>query len=74
MTTETQQFDVTEAERQLIECLREQANESFRLEIRHEDGAWELAMSARYAGKQLSGRGVGATFDQAWGGVAPGWA
>ena len=59
-------LDLTDQERQLIECLRDQAagprGDDFGISIRLEDGAWEIKMSS---GK-LQGRGVGANFDAAW--------
>ena len=56
-------MDLSEAERQLIECLRERADtEAFGISIAREDGAWEIKMTA---GK-LQGRGVGRNFTAAW--------
>jgi hypothetical protein len=55
--------DLSDQERQFIECLREQkATDGFSLTINLEGGAWEVEMRT---GK-LRGRGVGATFDAAW--------
>jgi hypothetical protein len=70
-------MEVTAAERQLIEMLREQqrkqcVGEKFRLEIEHGDGVWDLLMQAEvYPAdrssrmKQIGGRGTGSTLDQA---------
>ena len=56
--------ELTDAEWQLIEMLREQQEDSghFLLVVEHRDGAWEFAMS--HGGRSI--RGVGATFDRAW--------
>jgi hypothetical protein len=76
----TQQFDVTNAEQQLIECLREigarRDEARFRLVIELDGGAWEIVMSEQIEslGKKIGASGVGATFDQAWIGMDPPWA
>jgi len=69
-------FEVTEAEQNLIEILREQTNpgDTFRLVIAREDGAWEIEWSSRNIRGPLSGRGVGRTFDESWENVSPSWA
>jgi hypothetical protein len=81
----TQQFDVTVAERQLIECLRSIHTRrhamKFRLVIELEGGAWEIEMSEEESvqlgriavGRKIVARGVGATFDLAWSGIEPTW-
>ena len=61
-------LDLTDQERQLIECLRQQPAawaDSFGISIRLEDGAWEVEM---HSGK-IQGRGVGPTFAAAWDGI-----
>jgi hypothetical protein len=74
---ERQPFEVTDAERQLIEAIRtRRADAHFRLVIESVSGAWEIEMSEESAalGKQIAGRGMGASFDQAWYGINPLWA
>jgi hypothetical protein len=74
------QGDMTNAERQLIECLRRlQARRDeakFRLVIELEGGSWEIKMSEHIGslGRNIGARGVGATFDEAWSGMDPLWA
>ena len=70
-------LDLTDQERQLIECLRQQSHRladrvaggpqsnDFAILIRSDDGAWEINTRS---GK-LEGRGVGATFAAAWDGI-----
>jgi hypothetical protein len=72
---ELQQFDVTVAERQLIKSLRSIrtrcVEDKFQLVIEVDGKAWEITM---FEGGKLASRGVGETFDEAWGGMAPWWA
>jgi hypothetical protein len=65
-------IELTDAELQMIECLREAQGEvaNFRLVIERTDGAWEIRMVLSPRG----GRGVGTTFDEAWHNMAPDWA
>jgi hypothetical protein len=69
-------IDLTEQERQLIECIREQRqHDFFRVEIELQDGAWNITLTERDGAKPVrSGRGVGQTFDQAWDNINPTWA
>jgi hypothetical protein len=54
-------------EMQLLETLREWGgDDDCRLLIERRDGAWEISLAVVMADKKSSGRGVGATFDQAW--------
>ena len=65
-------FEVTEAEMQMITCIREQAgSDEFRLLIKRRDRAWEIEMSVA-PNLQNRMRGVGFTFDQAWNNASPG--
>jgi hypothetical protein len=67
-------FQVTDAERQLIESLRQlrPGDDNLRLVIELADGGWEIDMSE--PGTKRGARGVGITFDQAWDGMDPYWA
>jgi hypothetical protein len=59
----TFRMELSEQERQLIECLREQeSTDEFGVTVKLGGGAWEVDMSAG----QIKGRGVGRTFDAAW--------
>jgi hypothetical protein len=58
-------------EAQLIDILRREANEGFRLEIAIQGGAWEVFMSSPMkkldgTEKTVEGRGVGPSFDRPW--------
>lgn len=66
--------DLTEAERQLIEILREQSGDS-NVDIRlwFADQKWRIAMYTVANFKSLGGQGVGDTFDEAWMTCAPDW-
>jgi hypothetical protein len=69
---ETADFQVTEAERQMIEILREWQNGSnYRLVIEF-GGGWEIDLSE--PGTNRAARGVGETFNQAWERMNPWWA
>jgi len=60
-------MDLTEQERQLVECIRRLKDpEQLSIIIRREDGAWELSMSAAANGNLAKSHGVGATFGAAW--------
>lgn len=64
------EFEVTEAERQMIEILREQGDEDpasdFRLTVSRQGGAWDVTLEATLSGKAKKNAGVGPTFDDAW--------
>jgi hypothetical protein len=71
-------MDVTEAERQMVEAIRKlhepRDASRFYLEVKLDDGGgWEINMAVTIidTGKTVAGRGVGATFDQAWDGMRP---
>jgi hypothetical protein len=58
--------DLTEQERQLIECLRK-LKDDYGITVTRENGAWEVAMTGgKVKGREIKGRGVGQTFDAAW--------
>lgn len=74
-------LELDDAERQLIEMLREQSSskDNLRIVIELLDGAWEIEMSALLATKtgtrkHHAARGVGRTFSQAWEDMNPTWA
>jgi len=69
---ETVTMDVTVQERQLIEDLRQWGKVNYRLQIEIVDGVWDVAV--RELGTKRAARGTGATFDDAWDGMAPLWA
>jgi hypothetical protein len=51
------------------------AKTHFRLEIEFVYGAWDVrTLSEVSEGKIIGGRGVGATFDEAWHSINPDWA
>ena len=71
-------MDVTEAERQMVEAIRKlhepRDASRFYLEVKLDDGGtWEVNMVVTMidTDKTVAGRGVGATFDQAWDGMRP---
>jgi hypothetical protein len=61
---------LTESEFQLIEIIREQKGGDFRLEIKLQDGAWEVLLSNELSGKK-GVRGTGTGFDAAWEDAGP---
>jgi hypothetical protein len=72
----TTAMELTDAERQLIEIIRREFRDGFRLSIEGQGGAWDIAMSGPVATlqggeKHASARGVGASFDAAWHGMNP---
>jgi len=68
-------LEMTEAERQLIETIREQIDDrEFRILIERVAGAWEIVMSVPPHNERNKARGVGGTFDAAWDGMNPLWA
>jgi hypothetical protein len=62
---------LSKAEQQLIEEVREKHERSYHIcfVIEHLDGAWEVAVTAPFDDddKERTARGVGETFDKAWG-------
>jgi Arm DNA-binding domain len=66
-------LEVSEQERQLIEILRQWAGDAeYQIEIKRENGVWELKLSEPRAGRWA--RGVGRTFAEAWDHIDPSWA
>lgn len=61
-------------EQQMIEVIRENASNEFRLLIEREGGAWEITMSVAPHDDRHKARGTGGTFDEAWNNMAPLWA
>jgi hypothetical protein len=68
--------DLTDAERQFIEAMRETGDDDLRLVVqRHGLAGWEIEMKTRLKeGKELVARGVGKTFSEAWDNAVPHWA
>ena len=58
----------TKQERQMLETLREpKSADGFQLVVAVVDGVWEIELSDLVkGGKVVTGRGAGATFDEAW--------
>jgi hypothetical protein len=66
--------ELSAAELQLIEIMREWADdpETYRLRIECADGAYEIELSMPVRGK--TARGVGRTLSEEWDNVVPSWA
>jgi hypothetical protein len=66
-----QRKHLSNQEDQLIDMLRREAKEGFRLEVSIRNGAWEVFLSSSMRNldgteKTVEGRGVGPSFDRAW--------
>ena len=68
-------IDVTNAEWQLIESLREwdQLPEGYQISIERVAGAWSTALREVGVGTGKTARGTGASFDEAWHNLEPNW-
>ena len=71
-------WEATEAERQLIEMIREprRKNETFELRIEQADGVWDIELAGTVTlldGRLVhnTARGTGASFDEAWDNMGP---
>ena len=65
--------DETEAEVQLLELVRGNDAEEFKLTIEREAGAWNVTLSTPPHDARHKRRGFGTTFAEAWRGIAPLW-
>jgi hypothetical protein len=65
--------DETEAEVQLLELVRGNDAEEFKLTIEREAGAWNVTLSTPPHDARHKRCGVGTTFAQAWHGIAALW-
>ena len=65
--------DETEAEVQLLELVRGNDAEEFKLTIEREAGAWNVTLSTPPHDARHKRCGVGSTFAQAWHGIAALW-
>ena len=66
-------MEITEQERQLLECLRKEKlpGDSLLLLIESGSDAWHVSLSAKQGNKRLAGKGTGDTFAKAWDDIAP---
>ena len=66
-------MEITEQERQLLECLREEKlpGDSLLLLIDGGSEAWHVTLSAQQGNKRLAGKGSGDSFAKAWDDIAP---
>jgi hypothetical protein len=68
-------METTEQEQQMVEVVRERkAHADFRLLVERQDGAWDVTLSIEPHDELNTSRGTGATFNDAWGNMAPLWA
>ena len=77
MSTHYVKMEGSEQERQLLEVLRDHegdATSDFRLLVQRQDGAWDVTLSIAPHDELNTSRGTGATFNDAWGDMAPLWA
>ena len=66
-------MEITEQERQLLECLREEKlpGDSLLLLIESRSDGWHVSLSAKQGNKNLAGKGSGDSFAKAWEDTAP---
>jgi hypothetical protein len=65
-------IEPTEQEKQMLSILRELGGgDHYRIVIEFDEGAWQIEIAAPSDERQGTARGVGATFDEAWAGMAP---
>jgi hypothetical protein len=68
-------MEATEQEQQMVEVVREhKVDADFRLLVERQDGAWDVTLSIEPHDELNTSRGTGATFNDAWGNMAPLWA
>jgi hypothetical protein len=66
-------MEITEQERQLLECLREEKlpGDTLLLLIESGSDAWHVSLSAKQGNKHLAGKGSGDSFAKACDDIAP---
>ena len=75
MSKHNVKMETTEQEQQMVEVVREhKAHADFRLLVERQDGAWDVTLSIEPHDELNTSRGTGATFNDAWGNMAPLWA
>jgi hypothetical protein len=77
MSTHNVKMEATEQEWQMVEAVREREADTtsdFRLLVQRQDGAWDVTLSIAPHDELNTSRGTGATFNDAWGNMAPLWA
>ena len=75
MSKHNVKMETTEQEQQMVEVVREHnAHADFRLLVVRQDGAWDVTLSIEPHDELNTSRGTGATFNDAWGNMAPLWA
>ena len=66
-------MEITEQERQLLECVRKEKlpGDSLLLLIESGSDVWHVSLSARHGNKSSAGKGSGDSFAKAWEDIAP---